>query len=230
MRKIVVGSENPFLVAYQKGEKEDIELIKQSPWSPVYYSDYFDYIGDSYVIAIINEFFEIQYFNKNTFNFLVNIVNKLRKEKLKINKNYAPELLTELNLEKHNLEASDIEYLTSFDLTYLRILDLNNNSINPKGAFFLSQAKFNSLQFLNLSYNKIGDEGLKHISKGAFSKLNSLHLSRNYITSLGIYYLVTSDFTNNLIALSLSDNRKIGDTGMRRLKEHKWKNIKDGEN
>ena len=98
MRKIVVGNENPFLVAYQKGEKEDIELIKQSPGSPVYYSDYFDYIGDSYVIAIINEFFEIQYFNKNTFNFLVNIVNKLRKEKIKINKNYAPELLTELNL------------------------------------------------------------------------------------------------------------------------------------
>ena len=98
MRKTVVGNENPFLVAYQKGEKEDIELIKQSPGSPVYYSDYFDYIGDSYVIDIINEFFEIQYFNKNTFNFLVNIVNKLRKEKLKINKNYAPELLTELNL------------------------------------------------------------------------------------------------------------------------------------
>ena len=98
MRKIVVGNENPFLVAYQKGEKEDIKLIKQSPGSPVYYSDYSDYIGDSYVIAIINEFFEIQYFNKNTFNFLVNIVNKLRKKELKINKNYAPELLTELNL------------------------------------------------------------------------------------------------------------------------------------
>ena len=54
-----------------------------------------------------------------------------------------------------------------------------------------------------------------------------MHLSRNYITSLGIYYLVTSDFTNNLIALSLSDNRKIGDTGMRRLKEHKgWGKLK----
>ena len=54
LRKILVNNENPFLIASKKGNKEDIEIIKQSPGSPIYYKDYNNGV---YVIAIINEFF-----------------------------------------------------------------------------------------------------------------------------------------------------------------------------
>ena len=218
LRRITVNGVNPFLDAFQKGEYEDIELIKQSPGSPVYYQDY---NGGAYVIAIINEFFQFQYFNKNTMHFLANMVNKGRKYRIEMNKGIDQENIIQLNLEKHNLGALDIKYLNTFDFKNLTHLNLNSNSIDAKGAFFLSQGKFSSLEFLNLSYNKIGDEGLNHISNGNFSKLNSLHLSRNYITSEGIRNLVKAEFIKNLTVLSLSDNRKIGDTGIRYIKEHK---------
>ena len=136
--------------------------------------------------------------------------------------------IVQLNLEAHNFGPSDINYLTNnFSLKNLRILDLNSNSIKSKGAFYLSQSKFNSLEFLNLSDNTIGDEGLNYIAKGFFSKLNTLHLTHNSITSEGIKYLVKAEFINNLIILTLSENRKIGDTGVRYMKEHKeFKNLK----
>ena len=224
LRKILVNNENPFLIASKKGNKEDIEIIKQSPGSPIYYKDYNNGV---YVIAIINEFFEIQYFDNIAMIFLTSIVNKGRKYRAKMNSDIDLEKIFELNLEKHNLGPSEIKYLTSFELKNLRILDLNSNSINAKGALFLRRAKYNSLEFLNLSNNKIGDEGLNHISYGFFSKLKRLHLSHNYITSEGICYLVRSNFTNNLTELSLSDNRKIGDKGIRFMKEHKgWGNLK----
>ena len=65
-REISINNVNPFSVASQKGEKENIELIKHSPGSPVYYRDY---NGGAYVIAIINEFFEFQYFDKKNVLF-----------------------------------------------------------------------------------------------------------------------------------------------------------------
>ena len=156
------------------------------------------------------------------------MINKGRQYRMEANNGIDLSNIFQLNLEKHNLGTSDIEYLNTFKFKNLHILDLNSNSINSMGAKILSQSKYiNSLEYLNLSNNKIGDEGLKHISKGSFSKLNSLHLSRNYITSEGIYYLVRAKFTNNLIALSLSDNRKIGDTGIIRVGEHKgWGKLK----
>ena len=55
----------------------------------------------------------------------------------------------------------------------------------------------------------------------AFSKLNCLYLYHNVITSEGIKYLVKATFVNNLIFLPLSENPKIGDTGVRYMKEHK---------
>ena len=133
-----------------------------------------------------------------------------------------------MNLETHNFGPSDINYLTtSFSFKNLRMLDLNSNSIKSKGAFYLSQSKFISLEFLNLSDNTICDEGLNYIANGFFSKLNTLHLNHNSITSEGIKYLVKAEFINNLIILTLSENRKIGDTGVRYMKEHKeFKNLK----
>ena len=159
--------------------------------------------------------------------FLINMFYKGKQFKTNLINNIDVDNIFKLNLEKHNLGASDINYLiTNFELKNLRILDLNSNSLKLNGAFYLSQNKFISLEFLNFSDNHIGDEGLHHISNG-FNKLNILHLTHNFITSEGIKYLVKAEFINNLKILSLSENRKIGDTGIRYMKEHKgWKKLK----
>ena len=67
---------------------------------------------------------------------------------------------------------------------------------------------------------------MNNIANGFFYKLNSLYLDNNSITSLGIKYLIKAVFINNLIILSLSDNKKIGDTGIKFMKEHKgWEKL-----
>ena len=225
LREIFIyNNRNPFFDADIKGEKEEVELITQSPGSPLYYKDY---NSGAYVIAIITENFEFQYFDGKTMNFLFKMINKAKQIRNKINKDIEDNDIVQLNLEGKNLGLSDIKYLSNFEFRNLRILDLNNNSIKSKGALYLSQYKlFNLLESLNLSNNKIGDEGLHHISNGFFSKLNTLHLVHNSITSEGIKYLIKAKFINNLIILSLSDNKKIGDTGIMYLKEHKgWEKL-----
>ena len=192
-REILVNNSNPFLDANKKGEPADQELIKHSPGSPIYYKDY---NSGAYVIAIINDSYEFQFFDNED-----NIV--------------------QLDLQRNDFGPLDIKYLTDFDLKNLRILDLSSNSIKPQGAFYLSQGKFNSLESLNLNFNEIGDEGLNHIANGFFSKLNSLYLFHDNISHEGIKHLVKAEFVSNLIILSLSENPNIGDTGVRYMKEHK---------
>ena len=85
----------------------------------------------------------------------------------------------------------------------------------------MKDGKFTSLESLNLNFNEIGDEGLKQLADGVFSKLNSLYLFNNNISEEGIGYLVKAIFAKNLIILQLSENKKIGDTGIRIIKEHK---------
>ena len=69
---------NPFFEADIKGDKKEIELITQIPGSPLYY---YDYNNGAYVIAIINESFEFQYFDKKALNFLINMVDKAKQIK-----------------------------------------------------------------------------------------------------------------------------------------------------
>ena len=69
---------NPFFEADIKGDKKEIELITQIPGSPLYYCDY---NNGAYVIAIINESFEFQYFDKKALNFLINMVDKAKQIK-----------------------------------------------------------------------------------------------------------------------------------------------------
>ena len=217
-REIFISNSNPFLDASKKGEEEDIELIKQSPGSPLYYRDY---NNGAYVIAIINESFEFQYIDKKTMVFLANMVNKGKLLRKKINKGIDEENIVQLDLQRHDFGPLDIKYITDFNLKNLRILDLSSNSIKPQGAFYLSQSKFSSLESLNLNFNEIGDEGLNHIANGFFTKLNCLYLFHDNITSQGIKYLVKAEFCSNLVILSLSENPNIGDTGVRYMKEHK---------
>ena len=217
-REILVNTSNPFADANNKGTPEDQELIKHSPGSPIYYKDY---NSGAYVIAIINESYEFQYFDRNTMIFLCDMVNKGKLLRKKVNKGIDEDNIVQLDLQRNDFGPLDIKYLTDFDLKNLRILDLSSNSIKPQGAFYLSQGKFNSLESLNLNFNEIGDEGLNHIANGFFSKLNSLYLFHDNISSEGIKYLVKAEFVNNLIILSLSENPNIGDTGVRYMKEHK---------
>jgi len=224
LRKIPINDGNPFFDVDIKGEKEDVELIIQSPGSPLYYNNYNNGV---YVIAIINECFEFQYFDSKTMTFLLNMVNKAKQIRKQIKKGIDEDDIIQLNLGGKNLGVSNIKYLTKFDLKNLRFLDLNNNSLKSKGVLYLSQYKlFYSLESLNLNNNKIGDEGLNHIVNGFFRKLSELYLDNNSITSVGIKYLIKAEFINNIIILSLSDNKKIGDTGIKYMKEHKgWENL-----
>ena len=223
LREISVNKKNKFFEAFNGKEKKDIELISQSPGSPLYYKDC---NNGFYSIAIINENFEFQYFDRKTMIFLINMVNKGKLMRKKINKDIDEDNISQLNLQSLNLGPSDMKYFIKFNLNNLRFLDLNNNSIKSTGAFYLSKGKFSSIEFLNLNNNKIGDEGLKHISNGFFCRLNTLHLVHNSITSEGIKHLVKAEFINNLIILSLSENKKIGDTGIRHMKEHKgWEKL-----
>ena len=217
-REIFVGNVNPFLEAYNKGSDEEKELIKNSPGSPLYYKDY---NSGAYVIAIINENYEFQYFERKTMLFLCDMVNKGKLLRKKVNKGIDEDNIVQLDLQRNDFGPLDIKYLTDFDLKNLRILDLSSNSIKPQGAFYLSQGKFSSLESLNLNFNEIGDEGLNHIANGFFSKLNSLYLFHDNISVEGIKYLVKAEFVNNLIILSLSENPNIGDSGVRIMKEHK---------
>ena len=217
-REILVNNSNPFLDANKKGETADQELIKHSPGSPIYYKDY---NSGAYVIAIINDSYEFQFFDRNTMIFLCDMVNKVKLLRKKVNKGIDEDNIVQLDLQRNDFGPLDIKYLTDFDLKNLRILDLSSNSIKPQGAFYLSQGKFNSLESLNLNFNEIGDEGLNHIANGFFSKLNSLYLFHDNISHEGIKHLVKAEFVSNLIILSLSENPNIGDTGVRYMKEHK---------
>ena len=218
-REIFISNVNPFSTAAQKdNENGELDLIKQSPGSPLYYNDY---NNGAYVIAVVNESFEFQYFDRKTMIFLANMVNQGKLLRKKVNKGIDEDNIVQLDLQRNDFGPLDIKYLTDFDLKNLRILDLSSNSIKPQGAFYLSQGKFSSLESLNLNFNEIGDEGLNHIANGFFSKLNSLYLFHDNISSEGIKYLVKAEFVNNLIILSLSENPNIGDTGVRYMKEHK---------
>ena len=217
-REIFVNNVNPFLDASKNGEEKDLELIKQSPGSPIFYRDF---NNGAYAIAIINESFEFQYFDKKALIFLANMTNKGKLLLKKINKGIDEENIIQLDLRMHNFGPLDIKYLTEFNLKNLRILDLSSNPLKPQGALYLSEGTFTSLESLNLNLCEIGDEGLNHLSNGLFNKLNNLYLFHNNISAEGIKYLLKASYISNLVLLSLTENPNIGDTGVRYMKEFK---------
>ena len=217
-REIFVNNVNPFLDESKNGEEKDLELIKQSPGSPIFYRDF---NNGAYAIAIINESFEFQYFDKKALIFLANMTNKGKLLLKKINKGIDEENIIQLDLRMHNFGPLDIKYLTEFNLKNLRILDLSSNPLKPQGALYLSEGTFTSLESLNLNLCEIGDEGLNHLSNGLFNKLNNLYLFHNNISAEGIKYLLKASYISNLVLLSLTENPNIGDTGVRYMKEFK---------
>ena len=63
LKEIFLDNGNPFVEISKKGKGKNFEIIQQSPGSPLCYKDY---NNGPYVIAIINENFEFQYFDKIT--------------------------------------------------------------------------------------------------------------------------------------------------------------------
>ena len=130
LREINVNNSNPFK------NPETLEkqmIVKRCPGSPCYYKDF---NGGAYVIAIINEFLEFQYFDRDDMFFLANMVDKGRLLKKKTHKTIDEEYILKLDLSRNNFSSNDIQYLTSFDLKNLIILDLSYNSIGAQGAFY----------------------------------------------------------------------------------------------
>jgi len=220
LREINVNNSNPFRNLADDNEKE---CAKRVLGSPIYYKDF---NNGAYVIGIVAEGNEFQYFDVNAMIFLCDMTNKGKLLRKKIHKGIDEDNIVKLDLSRNDFGPLDIKYLTDFDLKNLRILDLSSNSIKPQGAFYLSQGKFNCLESLNLNFNEIGDEGLNHIATGFFSKLNYLYLFHNNISVEGIKNLVKAEFISNLVILSLSENPNIGDSGVRIMKEHKgWQKL-----
>ena len=155
-----------------------------------------------------------------------------------------------LDLSEMNLYPNDIKYLIKFDFQNLKYLDLSFNLLGSEGCLNLILIELSSLKSLNLESNRIGDNGLQYISCGTNKKsekkqenffninnnnfflyvgyflppylsLSSLNLSNNNISSEGIKYLMKSEFISKLRFLSLDDNLKIGDTGIKIISEQK---------
>ena len=218
LREIYFYKRNPFKEYQEDEDKNEIdEILKHCPGSPIYC---LDYNSGYYVVAIINEFYDIQYFNNKSFTFLCYMVRESRI----IKKNVLN--IINLDLSEMNLYQNDIKKLNEVNFKNLRILDLSFNFIGPQGCFYLCNGIFDNLESLNLDCNKIRDEGLNHLANGFLSRLSYLYLSNNFISSEGIKHLVQAEFINNLIELSLDDNMEIGDTGIRIIMEHKgWNKI-----
>lgn len=222
MREIEIkeGNENPFK---ESNDSNINKIIKKAIGSPCYYKDNKNGV---YALAIINEFFEFQYFDENNMIFLNDMVYKGSLIRKLVHKSIDEENIVKLDLSNNGFGPLDIKYLTDFDLKNLKILDLRSNSVKPEGAFYLSHGIFENLESLNLSYNEIEDSGLFHISNNFFPNLSYLFLFGNRITSEGINYLIKAKFIKNLITLSLGDNNMITDTGVKILTEHKeWNKL-----
>ena len=158
LREMYVCEKNLFKKYQKEDNKEIDEILKHCPGSPIYYTDF---LSGKYVVAIINEFYDIQFFNKKSFTFLCYMVREAR-----LRKKNKPYII--LDSSEKNLHQKDCRYLTEVVFKNLRILELSFNFIGPIECFYLSQGPFPNLKSLNLDCNKIGNEGLNHISYGFF--------------------------------------------------------------
>jgi len=219
LREIGIKEGNPFKEANNLNKKE---IVKKTNGSPCYYKDN---KNGAYAIAIINEFFEFQYFGENDMIFLNDMAYKGKLFRKSTNKGIDEDKIIKLDLSRNDFGPLEIKYLTDFKLNNLKFLDLSSNSIGPQGTYYISQANFENLESLNLNFNYIKDEGLLHMSYGFYPKLSYLYLFYNKITSEGINHLLKAGFITNLIILSLYSNT-IGDNGVRILTEFKgWNKL-----
>lgn len=214
LREINIKVGNPFKEANNDYKKE---IIKKCPGSPCYYKDS---KNGAYVVAIINEFLEFQYFDKSDLEFLNEIINKRELLEKKYYKEYETLNILKVNFHEYYLQNNEIKNFINFNLKNLQFLDLSFNQIKSSGAYYLGIGIFDNLQSLNLGNIELEDEGLKYISdNNNIPKLRYLNLFHNGISYKGIQYLVEAKFIKNLSELILTENI-IYDKGVKIIKEH----------
>ena len=214
LREINIKVGNPFKEANNDYKKE---IIKKCPGSPCYYKDS---KNGAYVVAIINEFLEFQYFDKSDLEFLNEIINKRELLEKKYYKEYETLNILKVNFHEYYLQNIEIKNFINFNLKNLQFLDLSFNPIKSSGAYYLGIGIFDNLQSLNLGNIELEDEGIKYISdNNNIPKLRYLNLFHNGISYKGIQYLVEAKFIKNLSELILTENI-IYDKGVKIIKEH----------
>ena len=134
--------------------------MKHCPGTPIFYKDY---NSGAYVVAVINEFYDIQYFNKKKF-----LYDMIKKAMWK-NKHFS-KTIENLDLSEMNLYPNDIKYLIKFDFQNLKYLDLSFNLLGSEWCLNLILIELSSLKSLNLESNRIGDDGLYYIFLAAPTK------------------------------------------------------------
>ena len=136
LREININNRNIFK---NPNNLQKIEIIQRCPVSPCYYKDY---NCGAYAIAIINKSLEFQFFDRDDMLFIFDLVNQGKLLRKKINKEIDEDNIINLDLSRNKLSSIDFQYLSSFALKNLKILDLESNSIGIQGDLFLSKGKF----------------------------------------------------------------------------------------
>ena len=176
--------------------------------------------GGAYAIGIIDKDLNPFLFDRETLNFLHNIIYGKRTYSVS---GFDGNVI-ELDLSKKNFGPSHIKILTEFNLINLKKLNLLKNQIGPQGAFYLGQSKFNNLEILILNFNDIGDEGIEYLSKGPFLNLKYLYLYHNNLSNEAVNIILDSIFVDTLVLLDISDNPNINNIGIKYIKEKTQKN------
>ena len=73
---------------------------------------YNDYNNDVYVIIIVNESFEFQYFDRKNMIFLANMVKQGKLLRKKENKSIDGDNIVQLDLQRNDFGSFDIKYKT----------------------------------------------------------------------------------------------------------------------
>ena len=198
-------------------EKKNIQNEKQIIGGVIYFKNS---KGGAYALGLIDKDLNPILFDRETINFLHNIIFGESSYSI----SGLDESVIELDLSKRNMTPPFIKVLTEFNLINLKKLNLIKNNIGPQGAFYLGQSNFNNLEVLILNFNDIGDEGIEYLSKGPFLNLKYLYLYHNNLTNISIIHILESIFIDTLVLLDISDNPNIGNEGIIYIKEKMKKN------
>ena len=124
------------------------------------------------------------------------------------------------------MRTKGIEILIKIFFPNLKILKLENDSINKDSILFFQDKMFSNLIELDLNNNYIGDILIENIDKCNLTNLSNLNISNNEIFNNGLKFFSSDNF-KNLKDLNLSNNQKINDLGIEYLKNSKLFNLKN---
>jgi len=122
-----------------------------------------------------------------------------------------------ISLRSNFLNDQLVKHLNSLNL---KVLDLKDNNIGPKGAFWIAQTlRRTPIRSLNLNQNQISNDGAYSLANAlAFSHLEELKLKANQIYLQGCVKLLTALTKSQLTHLDLSQNSLGSEVGKTLIK------------